>query len=150
MYENFRHFWRENSNIWKIIYKQKRKKIQMRHFCWFSNTVTYLCFYYRQRRKYQKCPDKSEISSPCGFEHIVNIGSKDYGKFFSLQTFVNSKKQKKKSHYGKSRWAPQPPKAKVAWLNDFFCVFVRLWNKDYSKLFNLIQCLKIPQKKLEN
>lgn len=76
----------------------------------FSNFI----FYFRQRRKYQKSPDKSEISSPCGFEHIVNIGSKDYGKFFSLQTFVNSKKQKKKSHYGKSRWAPQPPKSKVA------------------------------------
>ena len=44
---------------------------------------------FRQQKKYQRSPDKSDISSPCGFEHLVSIGSRDYTKFFSLQTFVN-------------------------------------------------------------
>merc|ERR1712020_447612 len=44
----------------------------------------------RQQKKYHRAPDKSDISSPCGFEHLVSIGSRDYAKFFSLQTFVNN------------------------------------------------------------
>jgi len=71
----------------------------------------------RQQKKYYRSPDKSDISSPCGFEHLVSIGSRDYTKFFSLQTFVNKnlpKKVPKVPHYGKTRWAPQPPRREVA------------------------------------
>lgn len=71
----------------------------------------------RQQKKYQRSPDKSDISSPCGFEHLVSIGSRDYTKFFSLQTFVNRnlpRKIPKIHHYGKTRWAPQPPRREVA------------------------------------
>ena len=72
---------------------------------------------FRQQKKYYRSPDKSDISSPCGFEHLVSIGSRDYTKFFSLQTFVNKnlpKKVPKVPHYGKTRWAPQPPRREVA------------------------------------
>ena len=71
---------------------------------WFS-------LFFRHRGKLH--PDKKDISSPCGFEHIVSIGSRDYSKFFSLQTFVSARqfvKHKQKPRYGKSKWAPQPPK----------------------------------------
>ena len=74
------------------------------------------CFVFRQRNKFH--PDKKDISSPCGFEHIVSIGSRDYSKFFSLQTFVSARQfvHQKKPRYGKSKWAPQPPKHGVAWV----------------------------------
>ena len=92
--------------------------------------ISMLLFYYiffsflvfRQQKKYHRSPDKSDISSPCGFEHLVSIGSRDYAKFFSLQTFVNNntkrnlwKKNPKTHHYGKTKWAPQPPRREVAW-----------------------------------
>jgi hypothetical protein len=92
-----------------------------------------LLFAYRRRRKLRG-PDKKDISSPCGFEHLVSIGSEDYTKYFSLQTFVQSKNfpptaavpttsnnttttnvvKTPSSSYGKSKWAPQPPKSRLS------------------------------------
>ena len=44
----------------------------------------------RARRKYRP-PNKSEISQPCAFQHVVNVTKLDQSKYFSLQAYVRSK-----------------------------------------------------------
>ena len=37
---------------------------------------------------------KSDISTPCGFQHVVNVGKQDTEKYFSMQAYVTSPRQK--------------------------------------------------------
>ena len=43
----------------------------------------------KSRRKYRP-PNKSEISQPCAFQHVVSISQKDYSKYFSLQVSIST------------------------------------------------------------
>lgn len=42
-------------------------------------------------KKY-KAPNKSEISLPCAFQHVISVNSEDFKKYFSLQAFVRWEK----------------------------------------------------------
>jgi hypothetical protein len=44
----------------------------------------------KSRKKY-RAPNKSEISQPCAFQHVVNISQEDQSKYFSLQAYVRAK-----------------------------------------------------------
>ena len=44
----------------------------------------------KSQKKYRP-PNKSEISQPCAFQHVVSIGQQDYSKYFSLQAYVRAK-----------------------------------------------------------
>lgn len=97
---------------------QETKQKYHFHLEQFLRKSTHTFISRQQHKTNRKSPDKSDISSPCGFEHLVSIGSRDYAKFFSLQTFVNTANiamQPKKNHgKNKARPAPQPPKRRVS------------------------------------
>ena len=44
----------------------------------------------RKQNKNYVAPSKSEISLPCGFQHVVSVGPEDMDRYFSLQAFVRN------------------------------------------------------------
>ena len=44
----------------------------------------------KKPKQKQARPKKAEISLPCGFQHVVNVGRDDSEKYFSMQAYVGS------------------------------------------------------------
>lgn len=114
----------------------------------------------RRRGKYKR-PDKSDISQPCGFEHLVSVGLHDYTKYFSLQAYVNRMAQISeqtgtknaqppmvKYSHGKKNLAPPPPKrnnpvqqlrtTNIQWNNETTTIIICQieWKKCHRKRYD--------------